>query len=135
MERQEQHQLSLNKSQSRRYSHSVLDKSLDNDGLMGFVIDIGRNNTYIGEGSTSVKSKNYSLSNYSAFKLDSNTSLESVVGIGRINYDMARVDGTENLLGERRAEQMFFSTTLKREYKEDQLTIAPFLTHSATRTN
>ena len=111
------------------------DKYLDNDGLIGFVLDIGRNNTDIGTGATNVKSDNYSLSNYTDFKLDSNTSLESIVGIGRINYDMTRVDGAETLLGERRADQMFFSTTLKREYKEDQLIISPFLTHSATRTN
>ncbi|MDC1450611.1 Ig-like domain-containing protein [Candidatus Thioglobus sp.] len=111
------------------------DKYLDNDGLIGFVLDIGQNNTDIGTGATNVKSDNYSLSNYTDFKLDSNTSLESIVGIGRINYDMTRVDGTETLLGERRADQMFFSNTLKREHKKNQLTISPYLTHSATRTN
>jgi len=111
------------------------DKPLANDGLIGFVLDIGRNNTDIGTGATNVKSDNYSLSNYSAFKLDSNTSLESIVGIGRINYDMTRVDGAETLLGERRADQMFFSNTLKREHKKNQLTISPYLLHSATRTN
>ena len=99
------------------------------------MLDIGRNNTDIGTGATNVKSDNYSLSNYTDFKLDSNTSLESVVGIGRLNFDMTRVDGAETLLGERRADQMFFSTTLKREHKEDQLVIAPYLTHSATRTS
>ncbi|MBT3439450.1 MAG: autotransporter outer membrane beta-barrel domain-containing protein [Gammaproteobacteria bacterium] len=111
------------------------DKYLDNDGLIGFVLDIGRNNTDIGTGATNVKSDNYSLSNYTDFKLDSNTSLESIVGIGRINYDMTRVDGTETLLGERRANQMFFSNTLKREHKKNQLIISPYLSHSATRTN
>ena len=75
------------------------------------------------------------MSNYTAFKLDSNTSLESVGGLGRLNFDMTRVDGAETLLGDRRADQMFFSTTLKREYKEDQLIIAPYLKNSATRTN
>ena len=111
------------------------DRPLNNDGIIGFVFDVGRDNTKVGTSKTSVKSDNYSLSNYTDFKLDSNTSLESVVGIGRLNFDMTRVDGTETLLGERRADQMFFSTTLKREYKEDQLIISPFLTHSATRTN
>ena len=111
------------------------DRPLNNDGIIGFVFDVGRDNTKVGTSKTSVKSDNYSLSNYTDFKLDSNTSLESVVGIGRLNFDMTRVDGPETLLGERRADQMFFSTTLKREYKEDQLIISPFLTHSATRTN
>ena len=111
------------------------DRPLNNDGIIGFVFDVGRDNTKVGTSKTSVKSDNYSLSNYTDFKLDSNTSLESVVGIGRLNFDMTRVDGAETLLGERRADQMFFSTTLKREYKEDQLIISPFLTHSATRTN
>jgi methionine-rich copper-binding protein CopC len=111
------------------------DRPLASDGLIGFVIDVGRNNTEIGEGATNVKSKNYTLSNYTAFKLDANTSLENIVGIGRLNFDMTRVDGAETLLGDRRADQMFFSATLKREHKEDQLIIAPYLTHSATRTN
>ena len=111
------------------------DRPLNNDGIIGFVFDVGRDNTKVGTSKTSVKSDNYSLSNYTDFKLDSNTSLESVVGIGRLNFDMTRVDGAVTLLGERRADQMFFSTTLKREYKEDQLIISPFLTHSATRTN
>jgi uncharacterized protein YhjY with autotransporter beta-barrel domain len=111
------------------------DRPLASDGLIGFVIDVGRNNTEIGEGATNVKSKNYTLSNYTAFKLDANTSLENIVGIGRLNFDMTRVDGAETLLGDRRADQMFLSTTLKREHKEGQLTIAPYLTHSATRTN
>jgi uncharacterized protein YhjY with autotransporter beta-barrel domain len=111
------------------------DRPLNNDGIIGFVFDVGRDNTKVGTSKTSVKSDNYSLSNYTDFKLDSNTSLENIVGIGRLNFDMTRVDGAETLLGERRADQMFFSTTLKREYKEDQLIISPFLTHSATRTN
>ena len=111
------------------------DRPLNNDGIIGFVFDVGRDNTKVGTSKTRVKSDNYSLSNYTDFKLDSNTSLENIVGIGRINFDMTRVDGAETLLGERRADQMFFSTTLKREYKEDQLIISPFLTHSATRTN
>ena len=111
------------------------DRPLNNDGIIGFVFDVGRDNTKVGTSKTSVKSDNYSLSNYTDFKLDSNTSLESVVGIGRLNFDMTRVDGTETLLGERRADQMFFSTTLKREHKKNQLTISPYLSHSATRTN
>jgi len=111
------------------------DRPLDNEGILGFVIDVGRNNTDIGTGATNVKSNNYSLSNYSALQLDSSTRLENVVGIGRLNYDTTRMDGSETLLGDRRANQMFFSTTLKREHKEDQLVIAPYLTHSATRTN
>jgi uncharacterized protein with beta-barrel porin domain len=111
------------------------DRPLDNEGILGFVIDVGRNNTDIGTGATNVKSNNYSLSNYSALKLDSSTRLENVVGIGRLNYDTTRMDGSETLLGDRRANQIFFSTTLKRQYKEDQLFIAPYLTHSATRTS
>jgi uncharacterized protein with beta-barrel porin domain len=111
------------------------DRPLNNEGILGFVIDVGRNNTDIGTGATNVKSNNYSLSNYSALKLDSSTRLENVVGIGRLNYDTTRMDGSETLLGDRRANQQFFSTTLKRQYKEDELFIAPYLTHSATRTS
>ena len=102
---------------------------------MGFVFDVGRDNTDIGSGATNVKSKNYSLSNYSALKLDSNTKIETVVGISRINFDMTRTDGSETLLGERRGNQLFLSNILRHEYKKKQFEISPYLTHSATLTN
>jgi uncharacterized protein with beta-barrel porin domain len=111
------------------------DRPLDNEGIVGFVIDIGRDNTDIGTGATNVKSKNYSLSNYSSFNLDSDAKLETVVGISRINFDMIRIDGSETLLGDRRANQLFFSNTLRRDYKKNQLEVSPYLTYSATLTN
>jgi uncharacterized protein with beta-barrel porin domain len=110
------------------------DKPLDNEGIIGFVFDVGRDNTDIGSGATNVKSKNYSLSNYSALKLDSNAKIETVIGLSRINFDMIRIDGSETLLGDRRANQLFLSNTLKRDYKKNQLEISPYLIHSATLT-
>ena len=111
------------------------DRPLDDEGIVGFVFDVGRDNTDIGSGATNVKSKNYSLSNYSALKLDSNTKIETVVGISRINFDMTRTDGSETLLGERRGNQLFLSNILRHEYKKKQFEISPYLTHSATLTN
>jgi hypothetical protein len=111
------------------------DKPLDNEGIVGFVFDVGRDNSDIGSGATNVKSKNYSLSNYSALKLDSNTKIETVVGISRINFDMTRTDGSETLLGERRGNQLFLSNILRHEYKKKQFEISPYLTYSATLTN
>ena len=62
------------------------------------------------------------------------TGIETVIGLSRINFDMIRIDGSETLLGDRRANQLFLSNTLKRDYKKNQLEISPYLIHSATLT-
>ena len=87
----------------------------DGDELMGFVLSIGQNNNDIGTASTNVKSDNYSLSNYNVIKLNNNTKIESVFGVGHLELDTLRSDGSDTLLGKRKAKQLFLSTTFKPE--------------------
>ena len=113
------------------------DRPLDNNGLVGFVLEIGQNNVDIGGDATNVKSKNYSLSNYTSFTIDANTRLESVVGVGSLKIKTIRTDGAETLTGKRAASQQFFSTKLirKNELSMGRWKASPYLTQSATRTN
>ena len=87
----------------------------DGDELMGFVLSIGQDDTDIGTASTNVKSDNYSLSNYNVIKLSNNTKIEYVFGVGHLEFDTLRTDGSDTLLGKRKAKQLFLSTTFKPE--------------------
>lgn len=80
---------------------------------MGFVLSIGQDNTDIGTASTNVKSDNYSLSNYNVFRPSANTQIESVFGLGQIDFDTTRTDGSDTLSGTRKANQLFFSTAFR----------------------
>ena len=92
------------------------DKPLGDDELMGFVLSIGQHNNDIGTASTNVKSDNYSLSNYNVIKLNNNnTKIESVFGVGHLEFNTLRSDGSDTLLGKRKANQLFLSTTFKPE--------------------
>jgi len=91
------------------------DKPVGNDGLVGFVINIGQDNTDVGTDSTNVKSDNYSLSSYRVFGQGTSTLVESVIGIGHLDFDTVRTDGSYTLSGVREANQIFFSTALRRK--------------------
>jgi surface protein len=92
-----------------------VDKPVGDDGLVGFVINIGQDNTDIGTATTNVKSDNYSVSNYRVFGQNTSTLVESVIGIGHLRFDTLRTDGLYTLSGVREAKQIFFSTALRRK--------------------
>ena len=87
----------------------------DGDELMGFVLSIGQDDTDIGTASSNVKSDNYSISNYNVFRPSANIQIETVFGLGQIDFDTLRTDGSDTLLGKRKAKQLFLSTTFKPE--------------------
>ena len=105
---------------------------------MGFVLSIGQDDSDIGTASTSVKSKNYSLSNYNVFKsANSNTKVESAFGVGRLDFDTVRSYGSDTLTGTRKANQIFFSTTLRHQdnINIDNWLISPYTKISLANTS
>ena len=85
----------------------------DGDELMGFVLSIGQDDTDIGTASTNVKSDNYSLSNYNVFRPSVNIQIESVFGLGLIDFDTTRTDGSDTLSGTRKANQLFITGVIR----------------------
>ena len=86
---------------------------LSGDELMGFALSVGKDDVDIGTGLTNVKSNNFSLSTYNVIRPSSNTQLESVFGLGRLDFDTVRTDGSDTLTGARKANQLFFSSSLR----------------------
>ena len=90
------------------------DKPLSDDGLMGFALSVGQDDTDIGTDATNVKSDNLSLSGYNVFNsTQTNLQVESVVGLGRLDLDTLRIDATDTLKGTRKADQFFASATIR----------------------
>jgi outer membrane autotransporter protein len=85
----------------------------DGDELMGFVLSIGQDDTDIGTASTNVKSDNYSISNYNVFRPSANIQIESVFGLGQIDFDTTRTDGSDTLSGTRKANQLFLTGVIR----------------------
>ena len=85
----------------------------DGDELMGFVLSIGQDDTDIGTASTNVKSDNYSISNYNVFRPNANIQIESVFGLGLIDFDTTRTDGSDTLSGTRKANQLFLTGVIR----------------------
>jgi len=101
------------------------DRPTSDDGVVGFVLNLGQDNTDVGTASTNVNSDNYSLSTYRIFRQGANSFVESVIGIGHLELDMVRTDGSDTLSGTRKANQIFLSTALKRE---DKITVRGLIT-------
>jgi outer membrane autotransporter protein len=102
------------KQQSDSKSISLgFDKPIDNDGLIGYALSIGSDEVKVGESTSKVSSDNYSLSAYRVFTQNNEATIETVVGLGHLKIDTIRVDDSETLTGQRNAEQLFGSLTLR----------------------
>jgi uncharacterized protein with beta-barrel porin domain len=94
--------------------HFGFDRPLeDGGGIVGVALGIGTDKIDIGSDITNVKADNYSVSVYGEFHQDNNTTLEAVLGLGRLKFDTIRKDGPDTLTGNRDADQIFASVTLK----------------------
>jgi uncharacterized protein with beta-barrel porin domain len=94
--------------------HLGFDRPLeDGGGIVGVALGIGTDKIDIGSDITNVKADNYSVSVYGEFHQDNDTTLEAVLGLGRLKFDTIRKDGPDTLTGNRDADQIFASVTLK----------------------
>jgi outer membrane autotransporter protein len=89
------------------------DKPMDNDGLIGYALSVGSDEVEVGESTSKVSSDNYSLSAYRVFTQNNKVTIETIVGLGHLKIDTTRVDDSETLIGQRNAEQIFGSLTLR----------------------
>ena len=82
-----------------------------------------QDNIDVGTADTNVSSENYSLSTYRAFGQGTGSLMESVIGLGHLEFDTVRTDGADTLVGMRKANQIFLSTTFRysSQFKSDNL--------------
>ena len=108
--------------------------NINYDSIFGISLSYGTDDIKIGSDDSKVQSDNYALSVYGSkqfgykdFPIINESTFEYVIGIGNLNFDTTRTDIGEVLSGERKANQVFGSLTLRGDGTEsDQNIISPY---------
>jgi hypothetical protein len=124
------------KQSSKDYSISIgVDKPLNNNHLVGYVLRTGQGSVDVGASTSKVKSESYSIAGYSAYEGYRNLLIETVVGVGVVKYNLTRADGVHTLNGGRSANQAFASFSASKPTTVfGKLSLSPFVkaTHNYT---
>ena len=117
------------KQSSKDYSISIgLDKPLNANRLVGFVLRTGQGSVDVGTSTSKVKSESYSLAGYSAYEGYKNLLMEAVAGVGVVKYNLTRADGVHILNGARAAHQAFASFSASKPATVfGKLSLSPFV--------
>ena len=77
------------------------DKKLNDNDLLGFVVQYGQSDSDIGTSGSGIDTKNYNISIYRTKPLDNNNFIEGTIGVGQIKSDLVRKNGSNTLTGSR----------------------------------
>lgn len=104
-----------------------VDKPIGDDRLLGYALNIGKDDATIGSAGTYVKSDNYSLAAYTGFEAPNELPVELTLGVGYMGMDMRRIDGSQTLTGNRNAKMIFASAKVRRAtINVDNASISPY---------
>ena len=105
-----------------------MDRPMKNrEGLIGFALNIGQDDTEIGSAGSDTSSDNISLSYYNVVPTDQQFEFETQVGIGYMNVDSLRIDGDQRLKGKRDIWMPFGAVTLRnKSYQFENGTFTPY---------
>lgn len=92
-----------------------MDRPVGDDGLLGLSLTYGQDDVDIGNAGSSLDSDNYALSAYGYFRPENMPLMEVVGGMGNMKIDTLRVDGSQNLRGDRDAKILFGSYTVRKD--------------------
>ncbi|MEJ2528842.1 MAG: autotransporter outer membrane beta-barrel domain-containing protein, partial [Gammaproteobacteria bacterium] len=92
-----------------------MDRPVGDDGLFGLSLTNGQDDVDIGSAGSNLDSDNYALSAYGYFKPENMPLMEAVVGLGKMNIDTLRIDGSQTLRGDRDANILFGSYTVRKD--------------------
>lgn len=102
--------LSAESSQQKNENNLIsigVDKPMKKEGLIGAAFIAGTSDINIGTSLTSLNSNNYGLMGYRTYNLSSGNKLKFIGGLGIFDIKTIRADGSENLKGERNANQLY----------------------------
>ena len=96
-----------------------MDRPMKNrEGLIGFALNVGQDEIKIGSAGSDVNSDNISLSYYNVVPTNHQFEFETQVGLGYINVDSLRIDGSQRLKGKRDIWMPFGSVTVRNKIYE-----------------
>ena len=101
------------------------DRKLNNNDLLGLALQFSQSDTDIGTNGTGIDSKNYKLSVYRTRPLNDDNFIEGLLGIGSINFDLVRKNGTNTLTGSRDGNQIFASLNYGKTFSKKDFSLTP----------
>jgi uncharacterized protein with beta-barrel porin domain len=101
------------------------DTKLNDNDLLGFAIQYGKNDTDIGSSGSSTDSENINLSVYRTRPLDNDNFIEGMFGIGLIENDLVRISGANTLTGSRNGTQIFGSINYGKTLDKGNFNLTP----------
>ena len=101
------------------------DTKLNDNDLLGFAIQYGKNDTDVGSSGTNVDSENINLSIYRTRPLNDNNFIEGMFGIGVIENDLTRINGANTLTGSRNGTQIFGSINYGKTLDKGDFNLTP----------
>ena len=111
-----------------------MDKPVEG-GVYGLATSIGQDRVDIGTSTSKVESDNYSLSAYRVFEQEESGAIEGMIGLGHLQFDTTRKDGSETLSGNRDANQVYASVTYRQaNIEHEKFSISPYGSLMLSRT-
>jgi hypothetical protein len=101
------------------------DTKLNDNDLLGFAIQYGKNDTDVGSSGTNVDSENINVSVYRTRPLDNDNFIEGMFGIGLIESDLTRISGANTLTGSRNGTQIFGSINYGKTLDKGDFNLTP----------
>jgi len=114
--------------ESDSYAISMgLDRPLGETSRIGFAAAYGQDDIDIGSNGSGMESDNYSFTIYSAFYPENLMPMEAQLGVGHMQIDNVRVDGSQTLRGSRNAKMLFGSfAALHETFVDEDFALTPY---------
>ena len=115
-------------TESESYTLAIgIDKPTGANSLIGYALNVGKDDSDIGTDGTYVKSDNYNLSVYSSFETSNELPIELAMGVGRMDMRMQRIDGSQTLSGDRTADMVFGTAKIRKAtVTVDNISVSPY---------
>ena len=102
------------------------DKFIDEKSLSGFALRFGKNDTDVGSLGSNLDTETYNLTFYNTTSKEDDTKfIDTILGVGSLNYDILTVLDNKNLTAEREGYQLYGTIRAKNEIKKDNLAFIP----------
>ena len=102
------------------------DKFIDEKSLSGFALRFGKNDTDVGSLGSNLDTETYNLTFYNTTSKDDDTKfIDTILGFGKLNYEILTALDNKNLTAEREGYQLYGTIRVKDEIKKDNLAFIP----------
>ncbi|MDA9167361.1 autotransporter domain-containing protein [Candidatus Pelagibacter sp.] len=101
------------------------DTKLNNNDLLGFVMQFSQSDSEVGTSSTGIDSNNYSLSAYRTRPLNNDNFVEGLFGVVLTENELVRKSGANTLTGSRNGTQIFGSINYGKTIDKEDFNLTP----------